>query len=85
MQFCWECAGEYHTSTTCSRPKVKLDSNSVLAFDEYDRQCANHFLARKVALRGRAESHRLLEQTQRQEDAVILRVIAEGWSVLADA
>lgn len=64
---------------------MKLDSNSVLAFDEYDRQCANHFLARKVALRGKAESHRLLEQTHRQEDAVVLRIIAEGWGVLADA
>lgn len=84
-QFCWECAGEYHTSTTCSRPKVKIENNSVLAFDEFDRQCANHFLARKVALKGRQESHRLLEQTQRQEDAVTLRIIAEGWGVLADA
>lgn len=57
----------------------------MLAFDEFDRQCANHFLARKVALKGRQESHRLLEQTQRQEDAIVLRIIAEGWSVLAEA
>lgn len=64
---------------------MKIENNSVLAFDEFDRQCANHFLARKVALKGRQESHRLLEQTQRQEDAVVLRIIAEGWSVLADA
>ena len=84
-QFCWECAGEYHTSTACSRPKVKIENNSVLAFDEFDRQCANHFLARKVALKGRQEALRLLEQTQSQEDAVLLRIVTEGWSVLADA
>jgi hypothetical protein len=84
-QFCWECAGEYHTSTTCSRPKVKLEANSILAFDEYDRQCANHFLARRVALKGKTACHKQLEQAQRQEDAVELRVMAEGWSVLADA
>lgn len=84
-QFCWECAGEYHTSTACSRPKVKIENNSVLAFDEFDRQCANHFLARKVALKGRQESLRLMEQTQSQEDAGLLRILTEGWSVLADA
>ncbi|KAJ1417918.1 hypothetical protein B484DRAFT_145646 [Ochromonadaceae sp. CCMP2298] len=37
-QFCWECAGEYHTSTSCTRPRVKVDNNTVLAFDEFDRQ-----------------------------------------------
>lgn len=84
-QFCWECAGEYHTSTTCSRPKVKLETNAVLAFDEYDRQCANHFLARKVALKGKQTNHKLLEQSQRPEEAAALRVMEEGWSVLADA
>lgn len=84
-QFCWECAGEYHTSTTCTRPKVKPEANSILAFDELDRHCANHFLARKVALKGRSHCHKQLEQAQRPEDAAELRVMAEGWSVLADA
>lgn len=84
-QFCWECSGEYHTSTACSRPKVRLDTNAVLLFDDFDRQCANHFLARKVALKGKAETYTLLGQTDRPDDAALLRIIAEGWSVLADA
>eukprot|EP01034_Spumella_vulgaris_P021920 gene21920-27998_t len=84
-QFCWECAGDYHTSTSCVRPKIKISSNSVLIFDELDKQCANHFLARKVAIRGKAESLRLLETSQHTDEAKILRIIAEGWSVLADA
>lgn len=54
MQFCWECSGEFHTSTQCTRPKVNIDNNSILLFDEFDRQCANHFLARQVALQGKS-------------------------------
>ncbi len=55
LQFCWECSGEFHTSTQCTRPKVNIDSNSILLFDEFDRQCANHFLARQVALKGKSD------------------------------
>lgn len=85
FQFCWDCGGEYHTSSACVRPKIKVDSNAVLLFDEYDKQCANHFLARKVALKGKTESSRLWERSQRTDEASILRIISEGWSVLADA
>ena len=84
-QFCWECSGEYHTSTSCSRPKVRLDSNVVLLFDDFDRQCANHFLARKVALKGKTETYNLLGKTDRPDEAALLRIVAEGWTVLADA
>jgi hypothetical protein len=64
---------------------VKVENNSILAFDEFDRQCANHFLARNVSLKGKTESLKMLEQAQRYEDATVLRVIAEGWNVLAEA
>jgi hypothetical protein len=57
----------------------------VLLFDDFDRQCANHFLARKVALVSKEETLKALRQTQRQEDAAKLRIIAEGWSLLAEA
>jgi len=64
---------------------VKVENNSILAFDELDRQCANHFLARNVSLKGKTESLKMLEHAQRYEDATVLRVIAEGWNVLAEA
>ncbi len=84
-QFCWECAGDYHTSTSCIRPKIKIGNNSVLVFDELDKQCANHFLAKKIAAKGRAKSYRQLETCLRIEESAVLRVVAEGWNVLADA
>lgn len=83
-QFCWECSGDYHTSTTCMRPKIKVDNNAILSFDEYDRQCANHFLARKVALQGKTITFKLLEQAQHASEATLLKVIMEGWELLAE-
>ena len=64
---------------------MKVENNSILAFDELDRQCANLFLARNVSLKGKTESLKMLEHAQRYEDATVLRVIAEGWNVLAEA
>lgn len=84
-QFCWECSGEYHTSSTCSRPKVKIDNNAILLFDELDRQCANFFLARKVAMKGKRDSDSLLFQADKPRDVTVCRTMAEGWSVLAEA
>eukprot|EP00981_Chlorochromonas_danica_P000629 scaffold143_cov173-Ochromonas_danica.AAC.5 len=84
-QFCWECAGEYHTSSVCTRPKVKPSNNAVLIFDELDRQCANHFLARKVALRGKDVAARLLSQAKSSLQATIAQVLADGWSALCEA
>lgn len=84
-QFCWECSGEYHTSSTCSRPKVKIDNNAILLFDELDRQCANFFLARKVAMKGKRDSDSLLFQADKPRDVTVCRTMAEGWSLLADA
>lgn len=84
-QFCWECSGEYHTSSTCSRPKVKIDNNAILLFDELDRQCANFFLARKVAMKGKRDSDNLLFQADKPRDVTVCRTMAEGWSILAEA
>lgn len=86
-QFCWDCGGEYHTSSQCSRPKVTASAGSVLAFDGHDKKCANHFLARKVALRGIRLCSSLLERslsTHTQSQAVALRVRCEAWQVLRD-
>ena len=84
-QFCWDCAGDYHTSSQCNRPKIKIENNSILAFDELDRQCANFFLARKVALAGKKEIERILSQKQYFVDITKCRLISEGWSLLAIA
>ena len=84
-QFCWDCGGDYHTSTQCSRPKVVPQAGSVLAFDELDKQCANHFLARQVAAKGYSACLAELERSQRPEEATLLKIKAEGWQVLSDA
>jgi uncharacterized protein YbaR (Trm112 family) len=84
-QFCWECSGDYHTSSTCNRPKIKPDSNSILQFDELDRQCANYFLAKKVALKSKKEIDRLLSQSDKHREVMICRLISEAWRVLAAA
>ena len=113
-EFCWECGGPFHTVVSCIRPRVSADPGSVLAFDDLDKHCANHFLARMVALRGKKRCLRLLARagsvsagTQGgryhggntsssgcfnhantvvvTEDSEVLRIKAEGWSVLADA
>ncbi len=84
-QFCWECSGDYHTSTQCTRPKVEVAAGSVLAFDELDKQVANHFLAKQVATKGYAQALKDLERTQRPSEASWLKIRAEGWQVLADA
>lgn len=54
-------------------------------FDELDRQCANHFLARKVALRGKQLSERFLSRAQRPFEIGIGRVLCEGWTALSEA
>ena len=87
-QFCWDCMGEYHTSSQCSRPKIVVSAGSILAFDEHDKKCANHFLARKAALSGIRLCMSLLERAtsaHTQSQALALRVRCEAWQVLSDA
>lgn len=64
---------------------MKPETNSILAFDELDRQCANFFLAKKVAARGQREIDRWLSGAERQHEITAGRLIAEGWSLLSDA
>jgi hypothetical protein len=84
-QFCWECSGEYHTSSICNRPKIKTDNNAILLFDELDRQCANFFLARKIAMKGKREIDKMLGQVEKHRAIAACRIIAEGWTMLAEA
>ena len=63
-------------------------SRSVLAFDALDMKCANHFLARKMALRGIRLCLSLLERSlsaTTQSQALALRVRCEAWQVLSEA
>lgn len=62
-----------------------MDNNAILAFDELDRQCANYFLAKKVAAKGQREIDRLLFQTDKHRDTSICRLISEGWHLLQEA
>jgi len=84
-QFCWDCSGEYHTSSQCNRPKINVSAGSILAFDELDKRCANHFLARRVAIKGYKNCHFLLERTQKPSEASSLRIKAEAWQLLSEA
>ncbi len=84
-QFCWDCGGDYHTSVTCTRPKVEADNGTILHFNELDKQVANHFLARQIALKGKKSCYTQLELNQRPEISTILRIKAEGWEILAQA
>jgi hypothetical protein len=84
-QFCWDCGGDYHTSVTCTRPKVEADNGTILHFNELDKQVANHFLARQIALKGKKLCYTQLELNQRPEISTILRIKAEGWEILAQA
>jgi hypothetical protein len=59
-EFCWECGGPFHTVVSCSRPRIVADAGSVLAFDDLDKRCASHFLARQLAQKGRQRCLRLL-------------------------
>jgi len=83
-QFCWECGGDYHTSVSCTRTKVTPDAGSILHFDQMDKEVANHFLARKVAIKGKAECIKQLS-TLNQNYTSMLRIKIEGWDVLSKA
>jgi len=84
-EFCWQCLGPYHTSGECTRPKIKGDRGSVLAFDEMDKKCADHFLARRAANSGREAALKALESVEDSIEAAFLSVRAEGWKALAEA
>ncbi len=84
-QFCWDCSGEYHTSSQCNRAKVPVSAGSILAFDELDQRSANHCLARRVAIKGYKHCHFLLERTQKPSEASSLRIKAEAWQLLSEA
>ena len=60
-------------------------AGSILAFDELDKRCANHFLARRVAIKGYKNCHFLLERTQKPSEASSLRIKAEAWQLLSEA
>jgi hypothetical protein len=47
-EFCWECSGPFHTVVSCARPRIMADAGSVLAFEDLDKRCASHYLARQV-------------------------------------
>lgn len=49
-EFCWECSGPFHTVVSCARPRILADSGSVLAFEDLDKKCASHYLARQVKI-----------------------------------
>ena len=83
-QFCWECGGDYHTSVSCTRTKVVPDVGSILHFDQMDKDVANHFLARKVAIKGKAECMKQLSMLN-QNYTSMLRIKIEGWDILSKA
>lgn len=83
-QFCWECGGDYHTSVSCSRAKVIPNTGSILHFDQMDKEVANHFLARKVANRGKNECMKQLSIVN-QAYIPIVRIKIEGWDILMRA
>jgi hypothetical protein len=55
--------GDYHTSTQCTRPKIKIDNNSILVFDDLDRQCTQYFFHRKQMLVYSKELYQFLSKT----------------------
>jgi hypothetical protein len=59
----------------------------VLHFEELDKHCANHFLARQTALRKRGECLDALSRSQEAQPQYVLqlRAMMEGWDVLAAA
>src|SRR3546814_19337504 len=68
-----------------SRKQIKGDRGSVLAFDEMDKKCADHFLARRAATSGREAALKALEIVEDSIEAAFLSVRAAGWKALADA
>jgi hypothetical protein len=75
--------GPYHTSGACNRPKVKGGAGSVLAFEEIDKQCANHFLARRASLEGHDKALASLQKVEDSKEAAYYRLMLEGWDLLA--
>jgi hypothetical protein len=89
-QFCWECGGEFHTTTSCSRPKVSSDTNPVFEFEELNRECINHFSARKLAmeyLKANQMSRRRVDELfmDQTNDCIFRQLKIDGWKLLADA
>jgi hypothetical protein len=66
-EFCWECSGPFHTVVSCARPRIIADAGSVLAFEDLDKRCASHYLARQIALKGRRRCLRLLAKCTGKE------------------
>lgn len=65
--FCWECMGEYHTTGACERVKVEGKPGSHLHFDKLDRRCANHMMARRLAVRNRDMCLRILAAARKKK------------------
>jgi len=80
---------------SCNRNKVVPSAGSVLHFDSLDKQVANHFLARKVALREKAACEYILREglcknivvgeIKDATSAAALRVRIEAFATLAKA
>lgn len=85
-QFCWDCGGEFHTTTACNRPKVSTDSNPIFEFEELNRECISHFSLRQQALKKMSDYiHDLERRSGNRDDSLILRLIIEGWRVVAES
>lgn len=68
-----------------NQPQIKGERGSVLAFDEMNKKCADHFLARRTANAGREAALKALESVEDSTEAAFLSVRAEGWKALAEA
>ena len=64
---------------------MKGDAGSVLAFEEIDKQCANHFLARRSSCEGYGETLNSLESVEDSKEASFYRLRLEGWDLLTNA
>lgn len=83
--FCWQCAGPYHTTSGCSKPVVKGDQGSVLAFSERDAECSSHFEQRKKALQEKEKNLQMIEASVGcAETDGLLRLNLNMWTLIAE-
>lgn len=88
--------GDYHTSTTCNRPKIKIDNNSILIFDDLDRQCTQFFMVRKAITQYCKELYQFLSNMNPEDycfyshyfaakPLIYYKLLLEGFQLLLDA
>jgi hypothetical protein len=87
--------GDYHTSTTCTRPKIKIDNNSILIFDDLDRQCTQFFMTKKQILQYYQEIYSFLSMMDSTKycyfsnsivikQLIYYKLLMEGFQLLAE-